>query len=324
MKAVVIGNLTMGYTDEVRAALKTPWTIVEMPDGAPGLAEALADADAALTTGWSAATPAAPKLKLLQVSGAGTDGIDFAAAPPGATICNAFGHEVAIGEYCILAMMTWCHEFHTLSRVLDGGLMNAKARADMVHHEEISGKTVGIIGLGRIGIAIAERAKALGCRVLGANRTPKASAPGVDQMIPWEDRARLFAESDFVAVTIGLSPDTKGLVDAAALAKMKPTGVIINVGRGAVIDEDALFAALSERRIGGAVIDVWWSYPNAAKPDAAPSKHPFHTLPNVLRTPHSSGWTTGMRRRRAGQIAANFDHLARGETLDHIVAAPRG
>jgi phosphoglycerate dehydrogenase-like enzyme len=103
---------------------------------------------------------------------------------------------------------------------------------------------------------------------------------------------------------------------------MKPTGVIVNVARGAVIDEDALYAALAENRIGGAIIDVWWSYPSADKPEAPPSRHPFHKLTNVLRTPHSSGWTLGMRRRRAGQIAANLDHLARGEPLDNIVRPP--
>ena len=103
---------------------------------------------------------------------------------------------------------------------------------------------------------------------------------------------------------------------------MKRTGVIINVARGPVIDEDALYAALAENRIGGAIIDVWWSYPSADKPEAPPSRHPFHKLANVLRTPHSSGWTLGMRRRRAGQIAANLDHLARGEPLDNIVRPP--
>jgi phosphoglycerate dehydrogenase-like enzyme len=141
--------------------------------------------------------------------------------------------------------------------------------------------------------------------------------------VPWEDKGRMFAECDFVVVTTALSAETKVLVGAALLGRMKPTGVIVNVARGAVIDEDALYAALAEKRIGGGIIDVWWSYPSAANPEAPPSKHPFHKLPNVILTPHSSGWTTGMRRRRAGQIAANLDHLARGEPLDNVVRPPK-
>ena len=324
MKAVLIGTLVTGYADDIAAQVKTPWTITQLPDGSSpeAVAAALVDADAVSPIGWTPTMPPAPKLKLLQVAGAGTDAVNMAAVPPGVTVCNAFGHEHAIGEYCVLGMLTWCHKFHELSRTLDKGYLTHQERASLVHHDEIGGKTVGVLSLGRIGKAAAEKAHALGARVLGCNRSPLAKAAGVDEMIPWEDRGRLFAEADFVVVTTALSAETKGLVGAALLGRMKRTGVIINVARGPVIDEDALYAALAENRIGGAIIDVWWSYPSADKPEAPPSRHPFHKLANVLRTPHSSGWTLGMRRRRAGQIAANLDHLARGEPLDNIVRPP--
>ncbi|MBM3532050.1 MAG: hydroxyacid dehydrogenase [Alphaproteobacteria bacterium] len=324
MKVVLIGTLVTGYVDDIAAQAKTPWTIAMLPDGASKeeIAAALADADAVSTVGWNARMPPAPKLKLIQVAGAGTDAIDFDTIPRGVTVCNAFGHEGAIGEYAVMAMMAWCHEFPKLSRVLDKGVMRQVDRANLVHHDEIAGKTVGVLSLGRIGKAVAERAQALGARVLGCNRSPLKGARGVDTMIAWEDIGRLFAESDFVVVTTALSAETKGLVGATLLRRMKPTGVIVNVARGAVIEEDPLYAALAEKKIGGAILDVWWNYPSAATQEAPPSKHPFHTLPNVILTPHSSGWTTGMRRRRAGQIAANLDHLARGETLDNIVRPP--
>lgn len=325
MKAVLIGTLVTGYADDIAAQVKTPWTITQLPDGssAEAIAAALIDADAVSPIGWTPTMPPAPKLKLLQVAGAGTDAVNMAAVPPGVTVCNAFGHEGAIGEYVVMAVMAWCHQFPKLSRELDKGFMRHEDRANLVHHDEIDGKTVGVLSLGRIGKAVAEKAHALGARVIGCNRSPLAKAPaGVDQMVPWEEKGRLFAECDFVVVTTALSAETKGLVGAALLGRMKATGVIVNVARGAVIDEDALYAALAENRIGGAIIDVWWSYPSAASPEAPPSKHPFHRLPNVIHTPHSSGWTLGMRRRRAGQIAANLDHLARGEPLDNIVRPP--
>ncbi len=325
MKAVLLGTLVTGYAKDIADQVKTPWTITTLPDGftQDALKAALADADMVSPIGWNASMPPAPKLKLVQVAGAGTDAVDMASVPPGVTVCNAFGHEGAIGEYVVMSIMAWCHEFPLLSRSLDKGFMRHEDRANLVHHDEIDGKTVGVLSLGRIGKAVAAKAQALGARVIGCNRSALATAPkGVDRMVPWEDKGRMFAESDFVVVTTALSAETKGLVGAALLGRMKPAGVIVNVARGAVIDEDALYAALAERKIGGGIIDVWWSYPSAAAPEAPPSRHPFHTLPNVILTPHSSGWTTGMRRRRAGQIAANLDHLARGEPLDNVVRPP--
>ena len=323
MKAVLMGNLVAGYLDDLKAQLKTPWDVAFVGDDGTGLAAALADADAAVVIGWSKKTPPAPKLRLLQVGGAGTDGVDFSSVPLQTTVCNAFGHEDAMGEYALMTMMVWCHRFHELSRVLDTGYLTQSERSGLEHHGEIAGMTVGIVGLGRIGLAIATRAKALGARIIGTNRTPKPKPASVDEVVPWAQRARVFAQSDFVCLATALGPETRGLVDAAMLAQMKPTGVLLNVGRGALVDEDALYAALEQKRIGGAIIDVWWSYPNAEKPEAPLSRHPFHALPNVLTTPHASGWTVGMRRRRAGQFADNLDRLVRGEPLNHVVQPPR-
>jgi phosphoglycerate dehydrogenase-like enzyme len=124
---------------------------------------------------------------------------------------------------------------------------------------------------------------------------------------------------DTVALCTALGPETTNLLDADRLALMKPGAFLINISRGQVIDEDAVWAALSEGRLGGAALDVWWQYPNADEPNRRGSRHPFHTLPNVIVTPHNSGWTAGMVRRRWDEIAANIDHFARGEPLINIV-----
>jgi phosphoglycerate dehydrogenase-like enzyme len=129
---------------------------------------------------------------------------------------------------------------------------------------------------------------------------------------------RLLNESDYVLLALPLADDTHGLIDAKRFARMKPDGVIINVGRGLVIDEGALYAALDERRIGGAIIDVWYNYPSDEVENPAPSRYPFQELDNIIMTPHSSSHSEAARLRRWTSIAANVDRLARGEALRNV------
>ena len=123
------------------------------------------------------------------------------------------------------------------------------------------------------------------------------------------------ASADAVVVSLPHLPETTGIVDGAVLAAMRPEAVILNVGRGPVIDEAALYDALASRRIGGAIIDTWYRYPSAAEPGPSPGRLPFETLDNLVMTPHMSGWTTGTIRRRMETIASNVERLARDEPL---------
>merc|ERR1712113_1235020 len=109
--------------------------------------------------------------------------------------------------------------------------------------------------------------------------------------------------SHFVLVCCPLTDSTRGLISVAALAQMRTDAVLINVGRGEVVDEEALFHALKGKRIRAAVIDVWWQYPPIDKPEVLPSKYPFHELSNVTMTPHSSGWTSEHEVRKVAQVA---------------------
>jgi phosphoglycerate dehydrogenase-like enzyme len=102
---------------------------------------------------------------------------------------------------------------------------------------------------------------------------------------------------------------------------MRPDAVLMNVGRGAVIDEKALYDALASRQIGGAVIDTWYQYPTPAQAECAPSQYDFSALDNVLMTPHMSGWTTGTVRRRQETLADNIGRLSRGESLLNVLNA---
>jgi phosphoglycerate dehydrogenase-like enzyme len=132
----------------------------------------------------------------------------------------------------------------------------------------------------------------------------------------------LLHESDFVVLALPLEPSTAGVIGTQQLAKMKPGAVIINVARGALIDERALFEACRDKRIGGAVIDTWFKYPAHGDAVAEPSNLPFRELENVIMTAHASGWTEGLRPRRCKMIAGNLDRLARGEPLINVVKQP--
>ena len=166
---------------------------------------------------------------------------------------------------------------------------------------------------------MARRAAAFGCRILAANRSPRPAEDGVERVYPMAELDRMLPECDTVAICTALGPETAGLFDARRLALLKPQAFLINIARGPVVDEEALYAALRDGGLAGAAIDVWWQYPDAAEPNRRGSRHPFHELPNVIVTPHNSGWTTGMVRRRWDEIADNLGRFDRGEKLINIV-----
>ena len=158
-------------------------------------------------------------------------------------------------------------------------------------------------------------------RVRAVRRSPSAPLPGdvTPEWVGAEDQLHeLLATSDVVVVTVPLSQATRGMIDAAALAAMRPTAVLVNVARGAVVDEAALHAALTDGTIAGAGIDVWWRNPR--DPEAPPPSHlDFTGLDNVVLTPHQSGHTAEVFAGRAGDITDNVDALAAGTPLRNLV-----
>ena len=267
---------------------------------------------------WNASLPPAPKLMLIQSPGTGVDLIDFSAVPAGVRVCNCYGHAEGTAEYVMLALLLWCHVHfvpaHNSFRTERSWRYSGRVNGPI--NEELHGKTVGILGLGSIGRAVAQRARGFGTRVLGCNRTLREVAH-VERQYPLERIDEFLAECDFVVIAAALAPQTERLIDARRLAMMKPSAVLINVGRGPIVEEDALYAALKGKRIRGATLDVWHAYPSKDNLTLAASKHPFHELDNVWMTPHTAAWTTGMVERRWSEIAENLDRLARGEPLRH-------
>lgn len=318
MKAVFYGSLIHHLADTLLARVQTAWDVECFleSDAKEDLARALGDADVLISLVWNASFPKAPRLKLIQSPGTGVDFIDFKAVPPGVRVCNCYGHAEGTAEYVMLALLLWCH-VHFLpgaQSFREEGSWRHSGRVNGPINDELYGRTVGVLGLGAIGRAVAARAKGFGTRVLGCNRTQRA-LPELDAQFPLERIDEFLAQCDFVVVCAALAPETEGLLDAGRFAAMKPGAVLVNVGRGAIVDEDALYAALKEKRIRGATLDVWYAYPSKDNLSIAPSRHPFHELDNVWMTPHTSAWTTGMVERRWSEIADNLDRLARGEPL---------
>jgi phosphoglycerate dehydrogenase-like enzyme len=163
------------------------------------------------------------------------------------------------------------------------------------------------------------RAVSFGCKVIAANRSPIADKGDAVEIYPLAELDRMLPHCDVVVVAAGLAPETRNLLDSSRIALMKPTALVINIGRAPIIDEDALYDALSNNRLGGAALDVWWQHFQPDQPNRRPSRHPFQELPNVLMTPHCSGFTDGTSDRRWGDLAANLDRFVRGEALHNIV-----
>ena len=301
--------------------LDAPAEIAVLPDALsmPAEREVFARAQVIVGTAFDASMPRPEGLLLYHLPAAGYDGVDRGALPEGATVCNCFGHEQAIAEYVMAVLLRRAVPLEDADRQLRAGAWPYWAGSPERTHPELSGSTIGLLGYGHIGKAVARRAKAFEMRVHVANRSPVAADGVVDRAFPWDALPAFWGSVDVVVVTVPLTGGTRGLVDAAAIAAMRPDAMLINVARGPVVEERALFEALRDRRIGGAAIDTWYAYPPPDLVPTQPSSLPFNTLPNVLMTPHMSGWTDGTIRRRQETMARNIGRRLRGEACENVV-----
>lgn len=176
---------------------------------------------------------------------------------------------------------------------------------------ELTNLTCGVVGLGGIGAAVARLAKAFSMQVIATKRTP-VDDPNVDRLLSPDELHTLLQESDFVVLALPMSDETRGLIGAAELARMRERALLINVARGGVIDEPALIEALSERRIGGAVLDV-------ASQEPLPADSPLWDLPNCVITPHDSAWSPLGGARQAELFLDNLARFVAGDPLRNEV-----
>lgn len=324
MRIIFHGENAASFSHGFAELLAAPAEISVLPDV---LSEAdrqtYAQADVIVATKFDASLPVPPGLKLFHVPGAGYDAVDLAALPAATTVCNCFGHEQAIAEYVMSALLARNIPLAAADADLRKGRWTYWAGAPERVHGEIAGQTIGLLGFGHIGKAIAARAKAFEMRVVVANRSKIATSALVDQAFTLDQLGEFWGAADAIVVSVPFTEETKGIVGKAAFGAMRPNAVVLNVGRGPTIDEAALYEALKQKTIGGAIIDTWYQYPGPGRADPLPSALPFHELPNIVMTPHMSGWTTGTIRRRQQTMADNVGLRLQGAACINVVREGR-
>jgi phosphoglycerate dehydrogenase-like enzyme len=262
----------------------------------------------------------APKLRWVQITAAGVEGLlDSEFARSGVTLTSASGiHAVPIGEYVMGTMLAFAKGLPAAMR----------AQADRTWRpylaEELHGKTVGILGLGAIGGYVAKLTKADGMRVLAIRRSirrrtagQKAGIANVDELLPPSDLPYLLSQADYVVIAVPLTSESRGLIGEPELRSMRPTARLINISRGAVIDETALVRALKEGWIAGAALDVFEQEP-------LPPESELWGMDNVILTPHISGGTPVYMERAVELFCDNLRRYLAGEPLRNAVDLKRG
>jgi phosphoglycerate dehydrogenase-like enzyme len=307
----------------VRAAAG-PENRVEFTRDAATLRLALSHADALCTFHLPADVLAlAPRLRWLQYPGAGIDslveqGFDLGSLPFAITTASS-ANAVATAEYILGLLLIFARKWDEMMRLQGRREWAMGHEWGALRGFELQGKTVGIIGLGATGRRVAQMCRALSMRVLGLRRTSHAGEadPDCDQMFDPDHLTDLLGESDFAVLCVPLTSATTRLIGIHELRAMHPNAYLINVARGAVVDEAALIRALRERWIAGAGLDVVAEEPLARA-------NPLWSLPGVVITPHLSAMTVGYSHRVAALFAANIERFCNGQPLLHHVDPERG
>ncbi len=254
----------------------------------------------------------AERLRFVQIMGAGVDALLPAPDLP-AHVRVANGRGISgdvMAEYALHWML------HFARRADRNAAQQTRKEWRMYAPWSLSGATCGILGMGAIGQAVAERAKAFGMRVLATQRSPKPFA-AADEVLASEETERVLAESDYVVVILPLTPETRGSLDATLLSKMKSEAVLINMARGEIVDEAALAAMLREERLRGAAVDVFAEEP-------LPETSPLWEVPNLIVTPHVAGFSRDYLPVSFEIFAENVRRFEAGEPLRNEIDPARG
>ncbi|MDH5676837.1 MAG: D-2-hydroxyacid dehydrogenase [Myxococcales bacterium] len=253
-------------------------------------------------------------LRWMQQPGAGADWLMRAPAfrDSDVLLSNASGvHAIPIAEHVLALMFALSRRLHFFVKAQTQRKWDRRGRLG-----ELEGSTLGIVGVGAIGEALANKARGLGMRVLGLRRDKSRVSPHVEKMLGPGELHHLLGESDWVAVTAALTPETRGLFGAAEFAAMKESAYLINIGRGAILDEQALITALESKTIAGAGLDVFEREP-------LPEDSPLWAMKNVILTPHFAGATPHYADRVTEIFVDNLERYQRGEPLRNLVDKQR-
>ena len=218
-------------------------------------------------------------------------------------------HARPLADFCLMAMLMFAKDYVWMER-------DKKAkRWERYSGEELTGKTLAIVGLGRVGQAVASHGKKQDMRVVGMKRTPEP-VPNLDKVYPREELHTMLAEADFLVLIAPHTPETEGMIGSREFAVMKPSAVFINISRATLTAEDALVSALQENRLAGAALDVFRTEP-------LPTESPLWDMPNVIISPHSASTVTQENERITTLFCDNLRRYLSGEPLLNVLDTKR-
>ncbi|MGH8707745.1 MAG: D-2-hydroxyacid dehydrogenase [Burkholderiales bacterium] len=271
----------------------------------------IAEVDVLLCSGlWrNELIPLAPRLAFIQSISAGTDQYSREAlAAAGIRVASAQGaNERAVAEHAIALILALARKLPEARDNQSAGKWRGMIGEIARREDELGGKTLVIVGLGRIGSRLAQLAKAFDMKVIGVRRDVTRGAGAADRVVGEDRLLAVLPQADFVALTCPLTPATENLIDARALEAMKPSACLVNVARGKVVNEPALVDALGGNRIAGAALDCVWQEP-------LPAESALWRVPNVLITPHTAGETRRYEDNVIDLLLENLERLWRGES----------
>lgn len=315
MRIVVNAKISPEHVDKIKMGF--PKIEVVETDGDMEKAAASINGAEVLISWWSNFKPEfleSPSLRWVHALSAGVDGFLHPPVMEGKIILtNSSGiHGIPMAEHTFAMMLSFSRGLHTF-----GGYQQEKHWNREVRLGELRGKTLGVVGLGSIGQEIARLGAAFGMRVLGVKKNPGSPPEGVNRVVSLEGMDMVLKESDYIVLTVPLTPSTHGLIGIKQLEMMKTSAILINMARGEVVDEAALTSALASGQIAGAGLDVFEEEPLS-------QDSPLWDLKNCIITPHVAALSPQYMARATDLFCRNLDAYIKGESLPTRVDVSRG
>lgn len=298
--------------------------LLELKDFTPAaLAAAAGDADVLLGGSVAPAVlAAAKKARLLQVPWTGLDTLDLGRLKrSGLKVCNSHSNAGVVAEYAVGLLLSLLKDIplHD-ARLRTGDWMRPRTdgKGEFRPPRALLGMAIGFLGYGAIARAAAKLLQGFGVTMRAVAARSRRPAPGPLKTLDGSaGLVRMLAACDVVIIAAPLTPQTRGLLDAAMIERLKPGAVLVNVARAEIVDEAALYEALKSGRLAGAALDAWSGKPSVDRP-SPPSQYPFHELPNVVLSPHRAGFAAGTLPHLA-DVVENLNRLAAGKALINVV-----
>jgi len=319
LKVLITFNLPEVFVERIRAV--SPRVTVQQSRNKQEALALAGDPDVLLVGFFSPELfKAAKRLRWVQTLFVGVDAFLYSEVVQSAVVMTHAGgvNAIPVSEHVLGLMFCLNRKLHLFIRNQTARKWEKNEAELMYQMDELPGKTLGLLGLGRIGGEIARKAKCLGMKVIATRRDPSAPKPNyVDKLVSPENLEELLADSDFVVIQIPLTKDTRGMFGEKQLRSMKPTAYLVNASRGGIVKEDELVKALKEGWIAGAALDVFATEPLA-------ESSPLWDMPNVIVTPHVAGLTPHYMERLTDLFCENLKRFLKNEPLINVVDKTRG